>query len=199
MMGFDGMVLRFEGPWEMRQEWMAERKFEFYWQGSANLPTNRSEIFAHVIEWNYGDICGLGLCWPGNPAVNSSNLEELAQRLVLFLQQRRSVYRGPLMGVWGSDFRFTDAASMFGNMSRIMDFINARSDEYGLHLKYATVAEYMDNLHTLGLDFPHVSGVDFEYGWLGLGSQTCGIYAHSLTAKSTNKDGHTSFRCRRTM
>ena len=35
MAGYDGMVIRFEGPPEMRAEWERKQLFEFLWEPSA--------------------------------------------------------------------------------------------------------------------------------------------------------------------
>ena len=50
--GYDGMVIRFEGPDDMRDEWTDEKAFEFLWEGSEALSSERSRIMTHVIRWN---------------------------------------------------------------------------------------------------------------------------------------------------
>lgn len=53
MAGYDGMVIRFEGPPEMRAEWERDQLFEFMWEPSDVLNASRSSIATHVIRWNY--------------------------------------------------------------------------------------------------------------------------------------------------
>ena len=50
LMGYEGMVLRFEGTDEQRALWRQQRAFQFVWQGSRNLPVANQSIFAHVID-----------------------------------------------------------------------------------------------------------------------------------------------------
>jgi hypothetical protein len=50
MMGYDAMVIRFEGDDAMRNEWDRKRQFEFLWEGGATLDSDRSRILTHVIR-----------------------------------------------------------------------------------------------------------------------------------------------------
>ena len=51
MMGFDGMVIRWEGRDDaMQAAWMAEKAYQFRWHPSAVLSAKRSEIFCHIIN-----------------------------------------------------------------------------------------------------------------------------------------------------
>ena len=59
MAGYDAMVIRFEGPDDMRNEWNAAQNYEFLWEGNT-LSEDRSRILTHTIRWNYGDM--LGIC-----------------------------------------------------------------------------------------------------------------------------------------
>ena len=56
MMGYDAMVIRFEGPDDMRNQWGDEKAFEFLWEGGETLSSARSRILTHVMRWNYGDM-----------------------------------------------------------------------------------------------------------------------------------------------
>ena len=110
LMGYDGMVIRFEGPDDMRAQWTKDKTFEFVWAGSGSIPPERSAILTHVIEWNYGDFIGegWGFDWAysrwqtPSPAVNSSNVRTYADTLVAYAKQRAVVYQGPVLIPWGA-------------------------------------------------------------------------------------------------
>ena len=144
MAGYDGMFLRWEGTEEQTADFKAHQGYEWLWESSASLSPNRSRIWAHSMLHNYGDLMGLhnkthpfvGYDWSDNhlghedsPAsharfgawsgeVNASNVEIFAWTLLNFLQLRTEVYQGPVIGVWGSDYRFMNASLNFGDTSR---------------------------------------------------------------------------------
>jgi hypothetical protein len=75
-------------------------------------------------------------------------------------------YRGPQLAVWGSDYAFTDASSMYSNMDKIIFHVNADPAKYGIRLQYTTLAQYADHVRALDLTFPVKSyPLDFEKGW----------------------------------
>jgi hypothetical protein len=112
-MGYDAMVIRFEGPDDMRSLWSQNKSFEFVWAGSnrftnhfsvlfsildalsCSIPFERSAILTHVIEWNYGDFIGQGSGYDWaysrwqtpSPPVNSSNIRIFADTLVAYTPQ----------------------------------------------------------------------------------------------------------------
>ena len=58
-----------------------------------------------------------------------------------------------------------NASVQYGNMSALIAAVNANAS-YGLHLRWATVAEYFDALHAAVPAFPRVPpGLDFLLGW----------------------------------
>lgn len=73
MMGYDAMVIRFEGDDAMRNEWNEKRQFEFLWEGGNTLESERSRILTHVIRWNYGDM--LSSCLTCQPARESNRAQ----------------------------------------------------------------------------------------------------------------------------
>lgn len=51
MLGYDGMVIRWEGRDDaMQYAWTAEKAYQFRWHPSAVLSANRSEILCHISE-----------------------------------------------------------------------------------------------------------------------------------------------------
>ncbi len=72
--------------------------------------------------------------------MNASTVAAAADKVAAFARNRTQVYQGPVMIVWGGDFRFVEAQWMFGNMSYIVDYMNANQDIYNMHLQFATLS-----------------------------------------------------------
>ena len=183
MAGYDGMVIRFEGPPDMRAQFDAEQAYEFLWAPSAHLDTR---MMTHVIRWNYGDMLlegrnGSEYGFQG-PDVSfafdrlvlrtQADVERYAAALVRWSKARGAVYRGNRhLAVWGSDFQFTDAGLWFRQMDRILDEVNRHPTKYGATIRYSTLSTYFDDLHRRNLagepsaQLPVKKGLDFQYGW----------------------------------
>jgi hypothetical protein len=180
MMGYDGMVIRFEGPDDMRQQWGQEQAFEFLWVGGDTLPANRIEILTHVLRWNYCDMlesCNPPACTDpsrapvlplafSSPVLTSHDLVvKYAHALVDWARASLPVYQGPFLAAWGCDFQFTNATMWFDQMDLIVEEISNNPDVYNATVQYSTLANYFDSLHALNLTFPRKTNVDFEFGW----------------------------------
>ena len=180
MMGYDGMVIRFEGPDDMRQQWGQEQAFEFLWVGGDTLPPHRTEIITHVLRWNYCDMletCSAPTCTDpsrapalslafASPVLTSHDLVvKHAHALVDWARASLPVYQGPFLAAWGCDFQFTNASMWFDQMDLIVQEISSNPDAYNATVQYSTVANYFDSLHALNLTFPLKTNVDFEFGW----------------------------------
>ena len=173
MAGYSEMVLRYEGNATMRAQWEAARHFEYVWHASGSLSYNRSSIFAHVINGNYGDLCGQGFDWEHpnttkNPPVTPDNVQSRATLFSAYIRAQAQSYRGPpFMLLWGADFHFHNSPVQFGNMSALVREINAHPATYGLRVRYSTATEYFNALHSSSsTSFPLVhNNVNFELGW----------------------------------
>eukprot|EP00039_Didymoeca_costata_P024844 m.11690 g.11690 ORF g.11690 m.11690 type:complete len:1093 (+) comp4504_c0_seq1:95-3373(+) len=183
--GYDGIVLRFEGPDAMRAQWDASQDYEFLWEGSSVLSSNRSRMAAHVIRWNYGDMLltgrnGSKYGYRG-PAVSfdfsqrvlfsHADVQRYARDLVSWSRNRGSVYRGNRhLAVWGSDFQFQNAGLWFEQMDQLIKEINDNQEVYQARIHYTTLSEYFDDLHTRQKSdklfrLPVKKFLDFEFGW----------------------------------
>lgn len=148
--GYEAMLLRYEGNSTMRATWEREKSFEFVWRASSSLPVKESEIFAHVVDGNYGDLLGsagadwecpyeLPWCEQRNPRINATNVAVRAKVLHSFLSKRAANMRGPLLMLFGSDFHWHDAPAMFGNMTLLMDYIHSHPADFsGMKLRFST-------------------------------------------------------------
>ena len=164
MAGYDGMVLRFEGPDSMRVEWDKKQDYELLWGGSGVLKKNRSLMATHIMRWNYGDMLLVGRNGSAygyrGPAVSFAfdtrvlktpdDVERYATELVYWSRHRGSVYRGNRhLAVWGSDFQFTNAGLWFEQMDQLIAEINGNPQKYNARIRYTTLSEYFDHLHQL--------------------------------------------------
>lgn len=186
MAGYDGMVIRFEGPNEMRAEWDAKQLYEYIWEPSDVLSAARSSIATHVMRWNYGDMLlagrngstygfrGPDLTFAFDTRVlhGQADVERYARALVSWSKGRGSVYRGNRhLAAWGSDFQFTDAGLWFEQMDQLLAEINSKPAKYNAAIRYSTLATYFDSLHALNQDgaaataLPVHRRLDFEFGW----------------------------------
>lgn len=73
-----------------------------------------------------------GTSMPGDP-VDESNVHAYAKLFLEFIEDRRAIFQGPILAVWGADYRFTDASVMFGNMSLIINHINKHPVRLSIH------------------------------------------------------------------
>jgi hypothetical protein len=177
--GYDGMVIRFEGPDNMRNEWDKQQNYEYLWEGS-NILQNKTRIATHTIRWNYGDMLLSNRSGPeygyrapkltfnfDTQKINTKkDIEDYAESLVEWSKNRGSVYRGNRhLAVWGSDFQFTHASMWFTQMDLIMKEINENTQKYNATIQYTTLAEYFDHLHSLDEPLPVIKDLDFEFAW----------------------------------
>jgi hypothetical protein len=173
-------VIRFEGPNEMRAKWDAEQNYEYLWEGSDVLSSNKTRIATHVIRWNYGDMLlanrsgsqygyrGPALTFDFNTQklYNQSDVERYAKELVYWSTHRGSVYRNNRhLAVWGSDFQFTSAGNWFEQMDLLVNEINQHPHKYNATIQYTTLSEYFDFIHSLDEALPVKRGLDFEFAW----------------------------------
>ena len=186
MLGYDGMVLRFEGPPEMRAEWDRDQDYEFIWAPSAHLSPKRSRVATHVMRWNYGDMLLTGrngsaygyrgpdvsFAFDSQKLHTQADIERYATALVRWSKGRGAVYRGNRhLAAWGSDFQFTDASLWFSQMDQLIAEINGNVQKYGARIRYSTLAGYFDHLHALNAagdpaaQLPLKPLLDFQYGW----------------------------------
>eukprot|EP01051_Picozoa_sp_SAG22_P006677 SAG22_NODE_444_length_10453_cov_8.586343_8_plen_122_part_00 len=113
------MFLRWEGTDEQTAAFQAHGGYEWLWESSASLSSNRSRIWAHSMLHNYGDLAGYhgdapaceekgcrtyGFDWddghqPYDYPVNASNVQLYARMLKEFVLQRKPVYQGPILAV----------------------------------------------------------------------------------------------------
>ena len=69
-------------------------------------------VFTHIAMLPRSDLMGDGYDWEydDNPAVNASNVANLTAKFAAWAKARVTPFRGPLLAVWGSDFKFATAS-----------------------------------------------------------------------------------------
>ena len=96
---------------------------------------------------SYSALCGQGFDFDDfrtqSPPVTQANVAARAQVLVDFaLSWANNTAHPFIMLPWGGDFRWQNGSYYFGNMSLVIDHINANADAYGADVRLATVSEY---------------------------------------------------------
>jgi len=97
--------------------------------------------------------------------LSDATVEKRADLFVSILKNISAHYRSIVMLPWGTDFHFVDAAAQFGNMSRLLEYINTHTAKYGVHIRFSTLAEYFNDLNAKKLRFPVIKELDYELGW----------------------------------
>lgn len=104
-----------------------------------------------------------------NPPITPDNIAARAAALANVLWGQAQIYRGPLLTVWGSDFRFVNAHRQFGNMTQLVNYITAHQEAFGMRVRFSTLREYFDALYEFAqrenIRFPRFENLDFEIGW----------------------------------
>ena len=62
---------------------------------------------------------------------NNSDVRIHAAALVEWQRKYATVYNGPSLAVWGSDFQFTEAETWFMQMDQVIAEINDHPERYG--------------------------------------------------------------------
>eukprot|EP01102_Stenamoeba_stenopodia_P022689 TRINITY_DN9548_c0_g1_i1.p1 TRINITY_DN9548_c0_g1~~TRINITY_DN9548_c0_g1_i1.p1 ORF type:complete len:992 (-),score=225.36 TRINITY_DN9548_c0_g1_i1:87-2999(-) len=147
----------------------ASQNLEFVWRPSKSFGAN-SDIFAHSLY-------GLTYCYPNDfafewgddpiqtdPRLFNPNVAAKAQDFADQMRQRAQNYRtNQILVTFGCDFQFQDAIINFKNMDKLMAYINANPDVYGLNVFYSTPSIYVNAVHATGQAFELKTDDIFPY------------------------------------
>lgn len=79
----------------------------------------------------------------------------------------------------GCDKQFFNASVQYSNMDLLLDYINKHSDEFGVAVQYATVADYFQAVYSKNLTWDVRDSQDFlpysTGNWVGCLKCTCVI------------------------
>lgn len=166
LMGFDALVIN-RIHYSIKREFKELGHMEFMWRGVNVGPSNATaltDMLTHVLHTHY--TAPDGFDWEeGSTPVNMNNVERMAEMFAREMLRRRNAYRtNHLLVAWGDDFKFKNAAAQFSNMDRILAEIQKHPTRYGITLRYSTLSDYFDAMHSSNPPtFPIYSGDFFPY------------------------------------
>jgi hypothetical protein len=112
------------------------------------------EIFTHLLT-SYSGLENQGFDFDQyrekSPSITAANVAARAKVFAALAIQWAGYYNtsgaNMLQLPWGGDMRWQNASYYYGNMTVLIEYVNARPSEYGLHVRWATPSEYFDALH----------------------------------------------------
>lgn len=165
-MGFNAFVPN-RIPAPLKQQLQQSQGLEFIWDGMASpMPANyraESQIFTHVLdEFGYNPpnsprnlyFFDDYSYWKGErnmteePQINDTSVVPYVKLMAKYMMARAKWLATPnMLFPWGSDFEFQNCTAMYPNMDRVLEYINAHSDELGFTAEYSTLSGYFSALH----------------------------------------------------
>eukprot|EP00013_Stygamoeba_regulata_P028852 CAMPEP_0177647608 /NCGR_PEP_ID=MMETSP0447-20121125/10390_1 /TAXON_ID=0 /ORGANISM="Stygamoeba regulata, Strain BSH-02190019" /LENGTH=1335 /DNA_ID=CAMNT_0019150203 /DNA_START=738 /DNA_END=4746 /DNA_ORIENTATION=+ len=140
----------------------SDKSLEFIWRGSPSLG-EKSDLFTHILYNHYSAIKGFDWEDP-TQRVTDENVELRSEIFIQKCFERATAYRHNLLMVpFGDDFKFQKARLQFSQMDMIKKFVNERTDDYRIRIRYATPSEYFDALAQYDVEFPTFQGDFFPY------------------------------------
>ncbi|KAJ5077890.1 alpha-mannosidase [Anaeramoeba ignava] len=162
-MCFDAFVID-RIPWDTKIDYMAYKHMEFIWRGSRNWGS-KNEMFTYVCPpILYGTPVPFN--WEHNPADNpditDENLVESADLLVSVWKDRsRGFLHNQLLFLFGDDFEFHYPEKEFGNMDKLLNYINSHQEKYNVTAHYSILSEYFESINKEQVNFPILGADDF--------------------------------------
>ncbi|KAL0478997.1 lysosomal alpha-mannosidase [Acrasis kona] len=153
-------------PYDQKEQFINDGSLEFQWQFDQRQGKN-SKLFTHIpYLQQYGPMRGYDWDEPNpSPSVTADNVEQVSMVVVDAVKLWNQSYRSKkhINFMFGEDFKFVKAQTQFGNMSRIMDWVNQRSDQLGIKMRYSTPSEYFDAVTQDDIEYPTKTGDFFPY------------------------------------
>lgn len=150
-MGFtDHVIVRVRN--DVKNILRQNKELQFRWRASKDV---KSQIDTTILYNHYSPPSGfkweaswpMGHDWHNNPPVTPENIERRAEVLVSTLKRWGTGYKtNHIIYPFGDDFTFMEGYWNFGNMTLLMNYINERSNEFQVRLKYSLLSEYFENL-----------------------------------------------------
>ena len=124
---------------------------------------NATDMFTHVLHTHYS--APQGFDWEEYAqAVDDNSVASRAQQLVSALKGRSSSYRHRhLLVPFGDDFKFRNAELQFGNMGKLVRYIQQNSHQLGnVWIRFSTLTDYFSAAAAEG-QFPSLQGDFMPY------------------------------------
>ncbi|XP_049996810.1 epididymis-specific alpha-mannosidase [Alexandromys fortis] len=179
---------------------------QFVWRGFPSL-LEQQEIFTHTMDhYSYCTPSHIsfsnrsGFYWNGvavfpepppdgmypnmSEPVTPANIHLYAEALVANVKQRAAWFRTPhVLWPWGCDKQFFNASVQFDNMDPLLEYINNRTAQYGVSVRYATLRDYFQALHAFNMTWATHDHRDF----LPYSSEPQQAWTGFYTSRSTLK------------
>nr|XP_057923035.1 epididymis-specific alpha-mannosidase isoform X2 [Doryrhamphus excisus] len=158
------------------------KKLQFMWRGSSSL---KEQIFTHTMDqFSYCTPSHLpfsnssGFYWNGvalfpdppkdgvypnmSLPVTKATVQAYAKTMVENIKQRAAWFKTKhVLWPWGCDKQFYNSSVQFSNMDPLMNYINQKSEEFGVTVQYATLSEYFLAVHQSDLVWEVRGSQDF--------------------------------------
>jgi hypothetical protein len=155
---------------EVKDKMKKDGDLDFLWRFDPTHDDDKHQILTHV-WWDM--YCTPGsMYWDdsGEP-VTDANVKKFADQFVNAVKLWQSSYKSGadhILFPFGCDFMFKHADRMYGNMSKVIDYINNNEKSYNLNVKYSKVSEYMNaifptNSPQPNYQFTKIGGDFFPY------------------------------------
>lgn len=136
------------------------------WRGSASEGA-KSDMFIHMMDNHYcspkecdffSNSSGDCMYWKDDNEwfqdnaelpTFKVNMEEKAQAFVNMVKTRATYYDNGnnLLITWGCDFTFLSAPVSYDNMDKLIKYVNANEERFGVHVQYAVFSDYIKAVH----------------------------------------------------
>ncbi|KAL4481724.1 hypothetical protein ABPG74_007813 [Tetrahymena malaccensis] len=90
-----------------------------------------------------------------NPELENYNVDKRSVEYINYFRKMSAHYRSNhLLHTQGSDFHFSNALQQYKNLDRLMDYINARSDQFQAKILYSTPSIYLEQIRKQNISYP---------------------------------------------
>ncbi len=166
-----------------------QKAMEMIWRPKQYNEDKSTYVFTHVNYYHYSP--PPGFCFDirctnepvkDNPDLGDYNLPTKADALVKYFKSMALHFRSSnLMHTLGEDFHYIDGNIWFKNVDKLINYINARSSQYGMTIKYSTPSEYINTIQKEGNTYPTKFDDFFPYAdvehayWTGYFTSRTGL------------------------
>nr|XP_057923034.1 epididymis-specific alpha-mannosidase isoform X1 [Doryrhamphus excisus] len=168
--------------YDLKDRMQQNKKLQFMWRGSSSL---KEQIFTHTMDqFSYCTPSHLpfsnssGFYWNGvalfpdppkdgvypnmSLPVTKATVQAYAKTMVENIKQRAAWFKTKhVLWPWGCDKQFYNSSVQFSNMDPLMNYINQKSEEFGVTVQYATLSEYFLAVHQSDLVWEVRGSQDF--------------------------------------
>ncbi|CAD8127927.1 unnamed protein product [Paramecium sonneborni] len=101
---------------------------------------------------------------PNRQQVTDSNLQSKTEELASYFNKQKNAYKGKILAhTLGMDFQWSDAASYFNQMDRVMNRVNNNTEKYKMIIQYGTPKQYIQALYEQNITYPSQKEDFFPY------------------------------------